>query len=192
MIRSFVEHLQDNKKLYEFNIRLAFIPSSDDLKRIEAALNAYQLESISKPKSLPIQEDSINFPRLGPVELTILEVALAYPVIPLALARLLYERAGIPESHMAVYTKAQEEFKIPNADYEKKPALLDTAPADADPDAKKVYGNEFVSEFLDSIETRDYEIAGDNVDKAETTNDLEQGTTSPLSNQNKLPTAEDL
>ncbi len=70
--------------------------------------------------------------------------------------------------------------------------MLNTALEAADPDAEKVYGNEYISEFLDSIESRDWEIAGDNTEAAVTTNDLEQGTVSPMTNQNKLPKASDL
>ena len=77
---------------------------------------------------------------------------------------------------------------------EGQPSLLDT-PYETMPEgeAEKVYGNEFVSEFLDTIESRDMVIAGDNTPNAETTNDLAQGSVSPVgSNQNKLPTAADL
>ena len=56
----------------------------------------------------------------------------------------------------------------------------------------KVYGNEFVTEFLDSIETRKFKFAGDGESKAETTNDLPQGTQSPMTSQNKIPTPGDM
>lgn len=186
--------MQENTKLYEFQIRLAIIPNDDSMKRIEAALDSYQIEEITKPKSLPIQEDTINFPQLGPIEITILECTLAYPATPDMVHAVLVERAGLPTTHIRVNTKAQEADVTPAIpEYEKGEALLNTAFEDAPSDAEKVYGNEFVSEFLDSIESRDWDIAGDNTDKATTTNDLQQGTVSPVgSNQNKLPTASDL
>jgi hypothetical protein len=193
MLKSFITHMQENTKLYEFQIRLAVLPGDEVMKRIESALDAYQLESITKPKSLPIQEDLINFPKLGPIEICLLEVTLAYPVIPEAIQRLLVERAGLPTSHIVVNTKAQEADRTPAMpDYEAGEALLNTAFEDADPKDDKVYGNEFVSEFLDSIESRDWDIAGDNTKAAVTTNDLDQGTVSPMTNQNKVPKASDL
>ena len=82
MIKSFRSHLQDNTKLYSFKMRMAFECTDHIYKRIECALDAYQLESITKPKSLPIQEDIVNFPKAGAVENNIIEFETGYPVIP--------------------------------------------------------------------------------------------------------------
>lgn len=185
--------MQENTKLYEFQIRLAVLPGDEVMKRVEAALDAYQLESMTKPKSLPMQEDFINFPKLGPIDVCLVEATLGYPATPEMVQRLLVERAGLPTSHVVVNTKAQEADRTPAMpDYQNGEALLNTALEDADSDAEKVYGNEFVSEFLDSIESRDWDIAGDKTPTAKTTNDLAQGTVSPMTNQNKVPRAEDL
>jgi hypothetical protein len=191
MIRSFVSHLQDNTKVYEFKMRMAFECTDKLFERIEAALNAYQLESITKPKSLPIQEDTVNFPRLGPVEINIIEMSLGYPAIAEMIAVLLVERCGLDNTQFVVHPMAQDETRTPQIGmFEKGEALLNTELEESeDP---KVYGNEFISEFLDSIETRQFELAGDKQNKAETTNDLPQGTQSPMTKQNKVPTAEDI
>ena len=192
MIRSFVSHLQDSKKLYSFKMRMAFECTDNMYKRIEAALDAYQLESITKPKSLPIQEDTVNFPKAGPVEINIIEMELGYPVIPEMLHSLLIERCQLDGSRFVIHTLAQDADRTPQmGTYEKGKALLNTELEEFKL-TEKVYGNEFVSEFLDSIETREFEFAADNEKKAETTNDLEQGTKSPMTHQNKLPTPDNM
>ena len=185
MIKSFVQRLTDNKKVYEFKIRLALEATPKVMDRIEKVLDAYQLESISAPKRLPIQEDIINFPKLGPVEINLIEVSLAYPTIPEQIRNLLYERAGIPMTHMAVYTAGQCEFKELNPDYERKDALLNTPLEESE--EEKVYGNEYIESFLDSLETTEMPIAGDRTEKMATTNDLPQGTDSPMTKKTKLP-----
>jgi len=191
MIRSFTRHLEDNTKVYEFKIRMAIECTPELLERIEVALDAYQLESISKPKRLPIQEDTINFPALGPIEISLFDVTLGYPVISEAIETLLSERAGIPTTHMSVYTKAQEADRTPAiTELEDKEALLNTDYEEVV--QEDVYGNEYISKFLDEIDTREFEIAGDNTEDMKTTNDLPQGTHSPMTQQNKVPTAEDL
>ena len=188
MIRSFVHRLQDNKKVYSFKMRMAFECTDKMYKRIESALDAYQLESITKPKSLPIQEDTVNFPQAGPVEINIIEMELGYPVIPEMLHSLLVERCQLNGSRFVVHTLAQDSDRTPQVGiYEKGEALLNTELEESEL-SEKVYGNEFVSEFLDSIENREYEFAADSEAKAETTNDLPQGTKSPMTNQNKVPT----
>jgi len=192
MIKSFASHLSDNAKVYSFKMRMAFECTDKMFKKIEAALDAYQLESITKPKSLPIQEDIVNFPQLGPVEINVIEMDLRYPVIPEMLHSLLVERCGLTGSSFVVYTLAQDADRTPqNAIYEKGEALLNTE-LDDYALTEKVYGNEFITDFLDSIETREYSFASDNDAKAETTNDLPQGSESPMTRQNKLPTADDL
>jgi len=192
MIKSFISHLQDNKKVYSFKMRMAFECTDKMYKRIEVALDAYQLESLTKPKSLPIQEDEVNFPQAGPVEINILEMELGYPVIPEMLHALLIERCGLDGTRFIIYTQAQDADRTPQIGiYEKGEALLNTELEESEL-SEKVYGNEFVTDFLDSIETREYEFAGDSEAKAQTTNDLPQGTKSPMTNQNKLPTPEDM
>ena len=192
MIKSFVSHLQDSKKVYSFKMRMAFECTDKMYKKIECALDAYQLESITKPKSLPIQEDTVNFPHAGPVEINIIEMELGYPVIPEMLQTLLIERCQLDGTRFVIHTQAQDADRTPQIGiYEKGEALLNT---DLDDYAltEKVYGNEFVTDFLDSIETREYEFAGGKEEKAQTTNDLPQGSDSPMSNQNKLPTPSDM
>ena len=192
MIKSFASHLSDNAKVYSFKMRMAFECTDKMFKKIECALDAYQLESITKPKSLPIQEDSVNFPQLGPVEINIIEMELGYPVIPEMLQALLIERCGLDGTQFIIHTLAQDADRTPqNAIYEKGDALLDTE-LDDYALTEKVYGNEFITDFLDSIETREYKFSADNTEKAETTNELPQGSQSPMTQQNKLPTADDL
>lgn len=192
MIKSFRSHLQDNTKLYSFKMRMAFECTDPMYKRIEAALDAYQLESITKPKSLPIQEDTVNFPKAGPVEINIIEFETGYPVIPEMLQTLLIERCQLDGSSFVIHTLAQDETRTPQITmYEDGEALLNTELEESEL-AEDVYGNEFVTDFLDSIETREFEFAADKEDKAPTTNDLPQGDKSPMTQQNKIPTPEDM
>lgn len=193
MIRSFVNHFEESSKLYSFKFRLAFECADEMFKRIETALDAYGLKSITKPKSLPIQEDVINFPQLGPIEITVFEADLEYPVIPEMLHSLLIERCRLDGSQFVVHTMAQDADRTPQVGmFEKGEALLDTELEDMQLE-DKVYGNEFITDFLDSIETREFELAADRTPDAETTNDLKQGNESPVgSKQNKIPSPEDV
>ena len=173
-------------------MRMAFECTDKIYKRIEAALDAYQLESITKPKSLPIQEDSVNFPKAGPVEINIIEFETGYPVIPEMLQTLLIERCQLDSTSFVVHTLAQDADRTPQiAMYEKGEALLNTELEESEL-TEEVFGNEYVTDFLDSIETREFEFAADTEGKAETTNDLPQGDKSPMTQQNKIPTPEDL
>jgi len=173
-------------------MRMAFECTDHIYKRIECALDAYQLESITKPKSLPIQEDIVNFPKAGAVEINIIEFETGYPVIPEMLQTLLVERCQLDSTTFVIHTLAQDADRTPQMPmYEKGEALLNTE-LEEDGLEESVYGNEFVTDFLDSIETREYEFAADTEEKAPTTNDLPQGDKSPMTHQNKIPTPEDM
>ena len=185
MIKSFVSHLRDTTKTYSFKLRLAVEATSELMDRVEMVLDAYQLESISKPKRLPIQEDAINFPKLGPVEISLVDIQVGYPVISEEIQHLLYERAGIPMTHMCVHTAAQSADREPLPDMVKGEALLNTPLEETE--QEDVYGNEYISSFLDSIESRDMPFDADSTDKMATTNELPQGIDSPMTHQNKLP-----
>lgn len=187
-MKSYTEYFTDAQKVYEFKLRLAVEADNATMDLIEAALDAYKLESISKPKRLPVQEDIINFPSLGPVEINLIDISLGYPVISEDLHNLINEQCGIDKTHICVYTKAQE-FDRTMPELSDGEAILGTE----DPDQKQesVYGDEYNEKMLKDVETRQMPFAAPNKDKIESTNDLPQGNDSPMSQQNKLPKADD-
>jgi len=192
MIKSFKEHYRANQKRYSFKIRAAFPVSDQAFGRIAASLDAFGLEEIKKPKSLPIQEDSVNFPQLGPVEITLIEFTVRYPANSELIQNVLTERAGLPKTHFIVHTLAQDEFKTPSIAHSEDEDALLNSDYPVDDEKEPLYGDEFIKKFLESIDTFKFDTEADEELTAETTNDLPQGTQSPMTNQNKLPTADDI
>jgi len=188
-MKSFTQHYAESKKVYEFRLRLAVEATSELMDLIESALDAYKLESISKPKRLPVQEDIINFPKLGPVEINLVEVTLGYPAISEEIQHLLYERAGVPMTHICVYTASQEgDRELPEVI--KGEAILGTEYEDVKMDPH--FGDEYNESMLKELETRQHPFDAPGTEDGKTTNELPQGTKSPVgSQQNKLPTAKD-
>lgn len=77
-MKTFKDYLTESVKTYNFKVKLACGCDSKDIAKFKDALEQYKLESISAPRSLPIQE-SPEFPNAGPVEIKILDVTLGYP-----------------------------------------------------------------------------------------------------------------
>lgn len=197
-MKTFVKYLTESQKTYEFRIKLANVDPSEKMDAIENALNAYGLESISKPKRLPLKESDIDFPNFKTVELHLMDAVLNYPVNDHQLRTIISERTGIAKANIVVVPKNHpeeiwrwnEEGESELKEYKKGEAVLDKE-YDDNPDAKKAGDSYAKAEsILKELSTPEIEIEGDATPDAKTTNDLPQGDKSPVgSNQNEIPKA---
>ena len=172
-------------------------PKGEVIERIKNALNAFQVESVSAVKRLPIKEHW-EFAKEGACECYIIEVGVRYPSIPGQIRQLISERAGINTNWICVKTKQEalnEElnFEQADADAAHNGALL------TDPELASVPSNE-AQQFVGqgrltglikelSANTRKYDIQGTDNEYAsgKTTNDIPQSNTSPVgTNKNTL------
>ena len=198
-MKNFLNYLSEHQKTYEFRVKLANVePTAEQMDRLEAALNAYALEDITKPKRLPIQESDIDFPSFKNCQVYLMDVSLKYPVNSDQLRAIVSERAFIapgnivvvPKNHPEEIWRWNEDGTSELREYKKGEAVLDK-PYEDNPDATKA-GKAYASfnSILKELSEAKVEIAGDNTPAAKTTNDLPQGTKSPVgSNQNTLPKA---
>jgi hypothetical protein len=193
-MKNFLQYLTESQKTYEFRIKVANIDPADTMDRLEAALDAYGLESISKPKRLPLCDTVIDFPSMKNVELYLIDVVLKYPVNDAQLLAIISERWAVPASNIVVVPKNHPEEQWRNNEgelgkFKKGEAVLDK-PYEADcptaAKASKAYVE--VGSFLKELSKTKIEIAGKESADGKTTNDLPQGTKSPVGSvATKLP-----
>lgn len=187
-MKPFIQHLLEAEKTYEFRIKLANIDPTDSMEKLEAALDAYGLASISKPKRLPIKESDIDFPNIQNCQLFLMDAVLKYPCNDAQLRAIVSERAGIPQGNIVVVPKNHPEeiwrWNEDNAseihEYKKGEAVLDK-PLEDNPEGKaagKAYSG--AASFLKELNKAKFEIAGDEKADGKTTNDLAVGTESPI------------
>ena len=188
-MKNFLQHLTESQKTYEFTIKIADIDPADIIDRLKAALDAYGLESLSKPKRLPIKANDIDFPSLSNCQLYIMYAVLTYPVNDAQLRAIVSERGAIPASNIVVVPKNHpEEVWRWNAtgeseirEFKKGEAVLDK-PYEADcpsaAEASKAYSQgSFLKELSATVAKSD----------GKTTNDIPTGDISPIgSTQNKI------
>ena len=194
-MKNFLQHLTDSKKTYEFAIKIADIDPADIMDRLKAALDAYGLESLSKPKRLPIKANDIDFPSLSNCQLYIMYAVLTYPVNDAQLRAIVSERGAIPSSNIVVVPKnhpeEQRRWNLEGNDvreFKKGEAVLDK-PYEADcpsaAEASKAYAN--ATSLLKELSGAKYEIAGNEPVDGKTTNDIPTGDVGPIgSTQNKI------
>ena len=193
-MKSFKTYLTESHKTFDFKIRLACELPDDLLGKIKTVLEAYKLDSITKPKRLPIQE-SPEFPSMGPVEIHVMEASFHYPCNDEQVRTLIAERAGINLACIKVtpknspYEAAKEGKEQSNLNGDvvltKEEMTTEAAPKDLVGDAR-------VPNLIKELEeTRKYQYeqaAESATPVAKTTNDLPVGKTSPLGGHKpKLP-----
>jgi len=201
-MKSLHAYIAERNTTYDFRIKVARQNPSEIMEEIKNALNAYELVNISKPKSLPIQEHR-EFPKWGPCECWQFEAELAYPVTTPQILQLLKTRAGLISESVYVYGKAEadqnDSFEAYGKDHTGS-LLLDSELKDV-PGGQDLVGDRRKDNMLKELEKQSPKMvalesnpeltstrAGERTKPASTTNQLPQGTKSPVgSQQNKLP-----
>lgn len=188
-------YFHETNKLYEFRIKMAHVePKGEVLDRIKNALNAFQVESVSPVKRLPITEHW-EFAKEGACECFVVDISLRYPTIPGQLRQLIGERAGINASWVCVRTMAEalnEELDYQQADSNDahNEALLTDPELASTPsnEAQQYVGQGRLTGLIKelSANTRKFDIQGTDNEYAsgKTTNETPQYNTSPV---NKAP-----
>jgi hypothetical protein len=201
-MKSLHDYIAERNSNYAFRIKVAKQNPKDIMEEIKNALDAYQLVDITAPKSLPVQEHR-EFPKWGPCECWQFEATVAYPTTQVQIAQLLKERTGMQAEWVCVYGKQQADDNDAFEAYGKDHTgslLLDSELKDA-PGGQDLVANKRKDSLLRELEQQspkmvalesDAELvstrASEKTKPAQTTNQLPQGSKSPVgSQQNKLP-----
>lgn len=190
-MKSFRTYLTESARTYDFKVRIAGEMDKDIIAELKQCLEAYKLESISAPRRLPIQETP-EFPSMGPVEVNVFDVKLAYPVTDAVLRSLIVERAGISGACVKVtpanspYEMVQDGKEVSNLD---GGVVLDEPEMKAAPVDKDLVGDARIPSLIKELEeTRKYQYPDAAGGKTPAAKPMpEPATTSPVGSvQNKI------
>jgi hypothetical protein len=185
-MRSLGEYLTESAKQYMFRVRLACECNRDLLDRLKAALSKYDVDDISQPKRLPIQQKAFGFDHLDNAEIHVVDVVTNYPCTPAQLSAV-FNEIGVPASMVMVTTPNQEVLISPMA------AEAGEGKAILDKDLPKNTYPQILADLETAIANKEpkkfqYEYAASKTSQGKTSNDLPQGNKSPVgSKQNKIP-----
>lgn len=162
-MKDFKTYLMENEKTYAFRIKMANMPEGEVVDKLESALEKYEVKSFSKPKKTPIQEHPMDFQTLNNADVAIMDVELSYPTTAHQLREYILDQGLCPASHIVVINQNHpEEIAREEATKEEeyKTKLEDTDYSDAsDVKANELFGDEYNTNMLKSLETRKYEFA---------------------------------
>jgi len=188
-MKSFQSYMYEAKKVYDFRIKIAqHEMDKPAVDRLKSALEAFQLETITAPKRLPIQEHR-DFPKMGPCECYVIDIGVNYPTIAPQIRQLVAERAGINSECVCVYTLDEhgytDEAELRGQDHQG--AYLNEPELTADAGGQELAGQVRVGSLLKELESRKYEFAATEKTTGAMSTDGE-GVTSPVgTHQNKIP-----
>lgn len=191
-MKTFAQYLTESEqeKVYEFVIKLANIGIDKGMKdRIKDALEAYSVQSISDPKSMPTQKDN-DFPKMGSVECKVITVGLKYPTVSDQVLQVIASRAFLPAAQLCVRTKTEHEHWIADEarTVKRDSALLDDPDLITDQAGQDHVGQKKLASMFKDFESRKYEFAEKSKETGATLNDEPTGDVSPVgSKQTKRP-----
>jgi len=189
-MKTFKQYLMEARKQYKISIKLCFKPTDEDVDKIEAALNQFELVSASKPRSLPIQKSDRHFPDMVAPEVYVMEVVLNYPATTDQVRVAILNNTRIPQAKFAVAStewEASMTEEETNIQKNSDKALLLSPLEDTHVDVEGVYGDKYNEKLVHNSKSGKINVKN-SPKKAETTNDAPQGKKSPVgSTKNTLP-----
>jgi hypothetical protein len=193
MLKPFQKYFYETSKVYEFKVKIAnFELTSEVMESIKNAIDAYQIESISKPRRLPIQEHKV-FGNLGPCECEVIDIAVRYPTIAEQIRQLIISRARVNADHVYVYTQDQylneEDLDAKIVSQGADGPIISNPELQDEPGAQELVGEKRISSFMKELNDAKhrlntvYEVAGGETPAAKTTNEIPQATVTPVNKQ---------
>lgn len=191
-MKSFIEYLTESRKQYKLTIKLSFKPEDKLIDAIEKTLGRFDLDSISRAKSLPIKKLDPHFPKMSSPETYAIDVVLNYPATTEMIKNTLLQ-VGLSLEHVCVIgTNHYNSFEKDEENREKNtsdaPLLLrDLEPGLSDIKVAELSGDEYNKKLVKNSMTKRPKIKGA-PPTADTTNNYPTGDKSPVgSTKNKLP-----
>lgn len=192
-MKNFQHYLAESERTYNYRIKLVGDIPPNFIKDLEGKLKQFDIVKISTPKTTPVQSNPADFPSFENDRVTHVDVEFRYPAIEPQIQQIV-QLLGFDPNRVRMLTvpheegMASEKTKIEN---ENKDLLTDTDyPADnAEQRAlKKDYSADpYQHAVLKNTYKSDFTVAGGKTPKAQTTNDLPMGNTSPMSKMHRKP-----
>ena len=192
-MKPFVKYLAESERTYNYRIKVVGDVPEGFFKQLEEKLAQFDIVKMSTPKSTPVRRQIPDFPAFPNQPMSIVDVEFKYPAIEPQIKQLA-QLAGLdPNRIVMATTPYEEELNVENdkIEAENKDLLKDTdypAPDKKQRALEKDYSADpYNHVVLKNAYHSDFTVAGGKTPLAKTTNDLPQGTTSPMTNVKRAP-----
>ena len=147
-MKNLQDYLYDKDKTYQFVIKVAQPLNKDQVGKLKAAMEKFQIVKLSEGRDTPIQSNPKCFPDLQNVAVTTFDAEIKYPTIPPVMREYLVRTLGVPTSYLNVYY-ANDPI---HEEVEGVKDLLNTHEMEqADPNAQELVGQKRISNLLKEL-----------------------------------------
>lgn len=192
-MKQFKDYLIESQKTYIYRIKIVGDVSSDQLNAIKDKLVQFDPVKVSAMKTSPVQSKIADFPAFSNDRVHSVDVEFKYPAIEPQIKQIA-QLAGIDPNRVLMLTSSyQDSIDKENQDIEaqNKDLLTDTdfpAPDKIQKSMSNDYGaSPYDHAVLKNAYRSSFTVAGGKTPKASTTNDVPQGTKSPMSTIKRPP-----
>jgi hypothetical protein len=192
-MKNFQQYLAESERTYNYRIKIVGDVAPDFIKQLEERLKQFDVVTITKPKTTPVQLKPADFPKHSNDSVTSMDVEFRYPAIEpqiKEIAQLLF----LDPNRIIMLTVPHEDGMDSERERvaaENKNLLTDTDyPA---PDAEqKALIKDYSAPYnkhavLKNAYRSDFTVAGGKTPPARTTNDFPMDNTSPMTNIKRPP-----
>lgn len=192
-MKPFARYLAESEKTYSYRIKIVGDVPAGFVKELEKKCSQFDVVKMGDLKSTPVRKNIPDFPAFPNQPLNIVDVEFRYPAIEPQIKQLAQLLGLDPNRIVMATTPYEESLNVENTKIEddNKDLLKDTeypAPDQQQKNLKKDYSAEPHDHVvLKNAYRSDFTVAGGKTPAAKTTNELPQGTKSPISNIKRPP-----
>jgi len=192
-MKTFHQYIVESERTYNYRIKILGDVPAGFVKNLEEKMAQFDVVSMSRPKTTPVQKLIKDFPGEENQSMTFVDVDFRYPAIEPQIKQLA-QLLGLNPNHIAMQTREYDEGiskEISNIEAQNKDLLANTdypAPDAEQRALKKDYSiGPYDHAVLKNAYRSDFTVAGGKTPPAKTTNEIPQGTTSPMTNIKRQP-----
>jgi len=189
-MKPFAKYLAESERTYNYRIKIVGEVPQGFIKDLEKKSDQFDVVKFGNLKTTPVRKEIPDFPAFPNQPMSIVDVEFRYPAIEPQIKQLA-QLLGLDPNRIVMNTIPYEEGM--NAEAGKMAAQnkdLLNSPYPAPDKEQKALSKDYATgpydhEVLQNAYRSDFTVAGGKTPPARTTNDLPQGTKSPMSKINR-------
>jgi hypothetical protein len=192
-MKTFHQYIVESERTYNYRIKILGDVPAGFVKNLEEKMAQFDVVSMSRPKTTPVQKLIKDFPGAENESMTFVDVNFRYPAIEPQIKQLA-QLLGFDPNHIAMQTREYDEGisnEISSIEAQNKDLLANTdypAPTAEQRALKKDYSiGPYDHAVLKNAYRSDFTVAGGKTPPAKTTNEIPQGNKSPMTTIKRQP-----
>jgi len=192
-MKTFHQYIVESERTYNYRIKILGDVPAGFVKNLEEKMAQFDVVNMSRPKTTPVQKLIKDFPGAENESMTFVDVNFRYPAIEPQIKQLA-QLLGFNPNRIAMQTREYDESisnEISSIEAQNKDLLANTdypAPDAEQRALKKDYSTgPYDHAVLKNAYRSDFTVAGGKTPPAKTTNEIPQGTTSPMTTIKRQP-----